>query len=212
MSDVKDKDLDIYDIFCEKCESMLDILKHPNRQVDELDTETPKQLSSDEDKNVDYEKILKKVEKGDALSKEELETIDVREMVKNEYYKKLSGKGDIKKRIIDMIDDAGNSDDNTQAYLVCKNCAFSKKIKPGYKVVTKNPEGTISTNEITNESMLRNRVHFGINPKTRVFDCPNKECPSHKKDSPTEAIFFRKHQKTHEVIFCCTTCLTIKMN
>jgi hypothetical protein len=215
------QETDVNDIFCEKCDSILDISKKPNRQPDTLDSdvETPKDVSSDEESNddkkennVDYEHILKKMEKGETLTNDELQTIDVKELVKNEYYKKLAGKGDIKKKLIDMIEDAGNSDENTHAYMVCKNCSFSKKMESGYKVVTKNPEGSNTDSEIINEVMLRNRIHFGPHPRSREFDCPNKSCPTHKSGTPTEAIFVRKHQNTHETIYVCTECLTVMMN
>lgn len=200
-------------IFCENCDSILDISRSAHKHGDLIDTDTPSDLSSDDDNvDIDYEDILQRVEKGEVLSKTELQSIDIKEMVKNEYYKKLPGKGDIKKKIIDMIDDARNSDDNVHAYHVCRNCSFSKRIDPGFKIVTKNPEGAVAVHEAVDEASMRNKVHLRTIPRTRNFNCPNAECPSQKGKVPTEAIFFRKHRHTHETIYVCTRCLTIKMN
>jgi hypothetical protein len=162
--------------------------------------------------DVDYEALLKKIEEGKKLSSDELKSIDIKNMVKNEYYKKMAKKGEIKKNIMDMIEDMGNSDENTQAYMVCKNCSFSKSIDPGFKVLSKNPDGITSTNDYVNESSYRNKVHLRTMPITRNFNCPNKDCPVYKNKLAPEAIFFRKNANTHETIYVCKRCLTIKMN
>jgi hypothetical protein len=133
-------------------------------------------------------------------------------MVNNDYYKKMSKKGEIKKSIIDMIDDMGNSDDNTQAYMICKNCSFNKTIDPGFRILSKNPEGVTTIHDYVNEASYRNKVHIRTIPITRNFNCPNTECPVYKKMLPPEAIFFRKHANTHETVYVCKRCLSIKMN
>lgn len=214
--DKTQKDKKPFSIYCEKCDNILDISRTVVKDIDTLDTETPKNLSSeqnsDNDEDVDYEKLLKKIEDGQKLTNQELRTIDIKEMVKNEYYKKMSKKGEIKKSIIDMIDDLGNADDNTQAFMVCKNCSFNKPIDPGFRVLTKNPEGVTATHDYVNEASYRNRVHIRTMPVTRNFNCPNKECPVYKNNIVPEAIFFRKNPNTYETIYVCKRCLTIKMN
>jgi len=206
------KDSKSFNIFCEKCGNILDISRSVVRDMDMSDSETPKNLSSDNNENVDYESLLKKIEEGKKLTNEELRSIDTKEMVKDEYYKKMSKKGEIKKGIIDMIDDMGNADDNTQAFMVCKNCSFNKTIDPGFRVLSKNPEGVTATHDYVNEASYRNKVHIRTMPITRNFNCPNKECPVYKNKLPPEAIFFRKNPNTYETIYVCKRCLTIKMN
>lgn len=210
------KDPKSFNIFCEKCDNILDISRAIAKDVDTLDSETPRNLSSDQnsdnDEEVDYESMLKKIEAGQKLTNDELRSIDIKEMVKNEYYKKMAKKGEIKKSIIDMIDDLGNADDNTQAYMICKNCSFNKTIDPGFRVLSKNPEGVTATHDYVNEASYRNKVHVRTIPITRNFNCPNKECPVYKNKLAPEAIFFRKNANTHETIYVCKRCLTIKMN
>jgi hypothetical protein len=210
-----------FDIFCEKCDNILDITRtmpiKNNEEID-TDTDTPKNLSSDEEEeeiknqNVDYETLLKKVEAGKKLSYDELSSINIKDLVKNDYYKKMAKKGEIKKNIIDMIDEMGNTDENVQAYLICKNCGFSKTIEAGLRILSKNPEGVISGHDYINEANYRNKVHIRTMPITRNFKCTNKDCPVYKEGLAPEAIFFRKNNTTHQIIYVCKHCLTIKMN
>ena len=229
---VTKKDKKPFSIFCEKCDNILDIARSIDKKDNiAIDSATPEELSSDtehsnvlsddhsehsdnskEDDDVDYEGLLKKLEDGNKLSSDELKIIDIKNMVKNEYYKKMAKKGETKKLIIDMIEDMGNSDENTQAYMVCKNCSFNKSIDAGFKVLSKNPEGITSTNDYVNEASYRNKVHIRTMPITRNFNCPNKECPVYKNNLASEAIFFRKNANTYETIYVCKRCLTIKMN
>jgi hypothetical protein len=208
----------VYDIFCENCDNILDITRSVIKgdQYNTLDTDTPQNVSNDSDTDQenapDYETILKKVEDGKKLTNDELGSIDIKEMVKNEYYKKMTKKGEIKKSIIDMIDEMGNADENTKAYMMCKNCGYNKSIEPRFRVLSKNPEGIASTYDYVDEASYRLKVHIRTIPATRNFNCPNKECPVNKNGVTPEAIFFRKNATTHETIYVCKRCLTVKMN
>lgn len=196
------------DIFCENCDNMLDITRTQFNKEDNVSA--PKPVSSE--RNVNYQELLKKVENNEKLSDEELNSIDIKELGNNEYYKKMNKKGEIKKRILEMIEDMKNSDENVQAYMICKNCGFTKPIKPQFKVFTKNPEGVTSSHDYVNESNYRNRLIMGTMPRTRNFNCPNKQCPVYTKNASPEAIFFRKSSNTYETIYGCVNCATFKMN
>lgn len=247
--DTKTKTKKVFDIFCEKCDNILDITRSIPENVEVYDNNTPDVLSSDDDEdqdqdrdqdqdqdqdnqtdgqetdehendnknkepisNVNYEALLKKIEDGGKPTNEELREINIKDMVKNEYYKKMAKKGKIKKSITDMIDDLGNSDDNTNAFMVCNNCNYNKNIDPGFRVLSKNPENYIAHNDFVNEDAYRNKVHLRVVPSTRSFKCPNAKCPSKQKNVQSEAIFFRKNAGTHETVYVCKKCLTIKMN
>lgn len=207
-----------FNIFCENCDNILDIarsLKNNNFN----DSETPIALSENNisetksDKSeINYEYLLKKVENEEVLIDDELKSIDIKDMVKNEYYKKMAKKGEIKKRIIDMIDDMGNSDSNKNAYMICKKCSFSKIIESGFCIVSKSQDGSISYHDYINESFYRNKIHISTMPYTRNFNCPNKECPVYVKKISPEAIFFRKNSESYEIIYVCKRCLTVKYN
>ena len=152
------------------------------------------------------------MENGEIVFDEELKKIDIKDLVQDEYYKKMQKKGEVKKKIIDMIDDMGNSDTNKNAYMICKKCSFSKIIESGFRIVSKPPDGSVSYHDFINESFYRNKVHISTMPCTRNFNCPNKNCPVYTKKILPEAIFFRKKTDSYEIIYVCKRCLTIKDN
>lgn len=228
------------DIYCEKCDNILDITRTIAKTFDgvDVDSGTPKELSSDgesensadeanieannevndeanddDDDGVDYGFLLKKIEDGEKLTNDELRSINIKNMVKHEYYRKMAKKGEIKKNIIDMIEDLKNSDDNTHAYMICKNCGFNKPIDPRFRIMSRNPVDSTDTNSHTmiNEDFYRNRVHVRTLPITRNFNCPNKECPVYKDKLAPEAVFFRKNPRSYELVYVCKRCLTVKM-
>lgn len=238
-----------FDIFCEKCDNILDITRTVPENVEVYDANMPDVLSSDSEaenqdenqaenqaenqpenqpnnqeeiqdnknqkkvnNNLNYEVLLKKIEEGGKPTNEELREINIKDMVKNEYYKKMAKKGKIKKSITDMIDDLDNADDNTNAFMVCNNCNYNKHIEPGFRILSKNPENYIAQNDFVNEDAYRNKVHLRTMPFTRNFKCTNAKCPSNQKKVPSEAIFFRKSANSHETVYVCKRCLTIKMN
>lgn len=231
----------VFDGFCPKCDNMLDITRSIPKMTDDMDIEeTPKQVSDDENESgsdnennndeddgdsggddgddgddingTDYETILRKVEAGDKLTTSEINSIDLKNMVKNEYYKKMAKKGETKKFIANLKDETGNSDENIQAYMTCPNCGFNKVIDSGFRVLSKNPEGATSSYDYVNEASYRNKIHINTMPRTRNFKCLNKGCPTNKGKIASEAIFFRKNANMHELIYVCTKCLTIKVN
>lgn len=200
------------DIFCELCDSILDITRTiPKQELLDTDKDTEKDTEKSEDLEINYEDILKKVEAGEKISDDILRMIDLKELTKNDYYKKMAKKGDIKKSIMDMIDDMSNSDENTKAYMFCRNCSFSKTMKSGFKVLSKNPEGTASMSEYINESEYRVKAHMRTLPMTRNYNCPNKDCPTHKQKLAPEAVFFRKSSQSFELIYVCRRCLYVKV-
>lgn len=199
-----------YDMFCEKCDNILDITRTQNKMTS-INSTTPLDVSTDDD-NVDYEKILKKVENEEKLSRDELMSIDMKEIVKNEYYKKMAKKGEVKKMILEMLEDMGNSDDNIQAFMVCKNCGFTKYIDPRVRILSRNPEKMVSHKEYINDTNYRLKTHIRTMPITRNFNCSNKNCPSNTGKIEPEAVFFRKNADSYDTMYVCRRCLTIKIN
>lgn len=206
------------DLFCENCDNLLDISRVPLSITDTVE-HTPSVMSdsnestkTETEKEIDYESILRKVETDTKLSEDELRSIDIKEMIQHPYYKKINKKAEIKKLIMDMIEDLGNSDDNTKAYLVCRSCGFTKQIQGKMKIFSKKPEGVVANHDVIDEANYRDRIYCRTMPRTRNFTCSNKDCPSHDKKVPTEAIFFRKNQLSYETIHVCTVCSTVKVN
>lgn len=198
--------------YCERCNTIMSITRNLNNYLVKLDTETPKTVSDTEEVKIDdkfYEQVLKKIENDENISDEDLQTINLVDITKTPYYKKLDKKGDIKKKISIMKEDLENSDINTDSYLVCGNCHFNKKMPSQFLVLTKNPEGVADTYDYIDEDKFRNKIYSRTLPRTRNFSCLNKNCPSKKKGITSEACFFRKNN-SYETVFVCVHCSTIK--
>jgi hypothetical protein len=185
------------------------VVESESEAVSESAEEEEVEDERDDEAEEFYETILKAVDSDQPLTGEQLAQIDVKKMIKTEYYRALKSKSAIKKKILGMIEDMGNSDENTTFYLFCTNCGYSRPLDSGFHILSKNPSGVASLHNYSDESKIRNAVHTGIHPRTREFTCPNKECASHKKGNPTEAVFIRDGD-TYRLIYVCTTCLTIK--
>lgn len=156
-----------------------------------------------------YESILKAVESNAKLNIDQMLSIDIKKMIKSDYYKSLKSKSDVKKKILAMIEDMGNSDENTSFHLFCDKCGYHRALDTGFNILSKNPEGVASTHNYSDDAKLRNCVHFGIYPRDRKFNCPNDKCISHKKGNATEAVMMREGA-TYNMIYVCVYCLAIK--
>jgi len=189
--------------FCENCNTILDIRKTIKEEIIVKDEKKEKII-------IDYKVLLDKVLNNEKLSFDELKMIDLKELVENKYYKNLSGKGEIKKTIIEMIEEMGNTDENINSYFFCNNCNYSKKIDNETKIFSKNQINTIEENEYVDPSYYRNKVFSNTIPITRNFICPNEKCESNTGKKPTEAIFFRKNKYSYKLIHVCKICLEIQ--
>ena len=82
-----------FDIFCENCDNILDISRSL-KVNDIIESDTPVSVSSTEESSnkFDYETFLKKMENGESVFDEELKKIDIKDLVQDEYYKKMQKK------------------------------------------------------------------------------------------------------------------------
>jgi hypothetical protein len=194
-----------YDIYCDRCNNIMNITRTIPRHDD-----TPVAISSSHEP-VDYEQMLRKVEADQPLTVAEISQIDIKEMTKDEYYMKMQNKGKIKKKITDMIEDIDNTDDMTQSYMICKNCAYNKPITQGVRIMSMNPEGVVATHDYADEANYRCKVHVRTMPCTRNFICTNKQCATVTERAVNEAVFFRKNQHSHETVYVCKRCLDVRI-
>lgn len=186
------------------------------RDVDE--TKSDKSDKSEDSENGEsaeledfYKEILTIVESGKELTDDQMSRIDIKQMIKSKYYRDLKSKSAIKKQILAMIEDMGNSDENNTFYLFCSNCGYHRSLDPGFHIISKNAEGVASTHDYFDEAKIRLNVHSGICPRTREFKCSNGDCASNKdsKSHPTEACMMREPD-SYRMTYVCTSCLTIK--
>lgn len=197
---------------CDRCDNILNITrKKPNYAYD--DEETPNELSSETDelKEDEYVEILKKLNNDETIEDEILKRINIKDMIQTEYYKKMNGKGALKKKLLVMIEELDNSDGDIEAYYVCENCNFYKKIESGaslYSDFSNNMK--MSYSGMKNESNYRMNVHSRVNPSTRHFRCPNDKCLSRVGKKPSEAVIIRE-SNSYRLIHVCRYCKTIKL-
>lgn len=200
--------------FCQNCNNTLDISRSLNITDNKIDSDTPNTVTSADNKTtveVDYKSIIQKLENNEKLTNTELLSIDFNDLVKDNYYKKLTTKSNIKKTLMNMLDDMENSDNDKNGFLFCNNCNYSRALDPNTKIMSKNPDGVITTQEYINEANYRNKIHIRTLPRTRNFNCPNSKCPGKHNKTPIEAIFFRKNSFSYEMVYVCVNCLTIKI-
>ncbi len=193
--------------YCKLCNNLLNVSRVPAIKANEN-----KNLQNVPKTEAEYIAMLKKLENDEMLSPTEINAIDLKEMVKTEYYKQMQGKGKIRKLMTDMLDNAQTSDEDTQAYFVCENCFFSKPLTNETHLFAKSSDGVVIYNDQSTDDIMRNKVYQSTLPRTRNFICPNKTCKSntHPNDFPTEACFFRKHN-TYAIIMICTICHAVKI-
>lgn len=122
---------------------------------------------------------------------------DLDKKQKNIINGKLSG-------LIDKIDDS------ISAYYECTNCAYSKLIEPGSKILTRaNAVINSSNNEIVHLDRLINKQYSKILPITRNYICINPKCHTNSKDAkirkPREAVFYRNGRNL-QVWYTCKVC------
>ena len=131
-------------------------------------------------------------------------------MIKLPYYKKMQNKGNLKKKLMIMIEDLSNSDYDAIAYHVCSNDMFNEPIKTGFHLMTRPPPGNKILESFDIEK-YRNLCYTNTLPRTRNFKCLNDKCPTHDVKTPQEAIFFRI-PNSFQVYYICTICHTLKIN
>jgi len=200
--------------FCDNCDNIMDVRKNIMKPADTLASEIIETNEITEtEQNIDYKIILDKVSNNEKLTHEELKSIDLKDLFENKHYKSLAKKGEVKKMILNMIEEMGNTDENINAYFYCNNCCFSKKIENETKILTKHSANTNTYNihnEYTDPTLYKNKVFSNTMPITRNFVCPNDKCDSNTGKKPTEAIFFRENKDSYKLIHVCKVCLTIK--
>jgi hypothetical protein len=193
--------------YCKVCDNILDISKKSLAKLEKNDT---KSIITDED--LDYDDMLKKLEDGVEIDEETLKKINISNMIKVPYYKKMNNKGLLKNKLMIMIEDMTNSDSDVHAYHVCANGLFSEQIKTGFHVLTRPTEkNQRNRTSFVDIDKLRNLCYMNTLPRTRNFSCVNIKCPSRTPDVPQEAVFVRL-PGSYQLYYVCTTCHTIKMN
>ena len=92
-------------------------------------------------------------------------------------------------------------DENGELMSICIKCGF--KEKSNISVVNSH---THKKMELIDNKAKKYYIYDQTYPRTIHNKCPNIECPTQKKPSLQEAIFFE--DKSMKITYICTTCKT----
>ena len=86
--------------------------------------------------------------------------------------------------------------------LICSFCKFIKFIDDGQVLLEDTFISSIRNDEVFNTHF---RTEDKTLPRTREYNCPNKNCKSYKNKKLKEAVIYRKRD-TMEVSYMCCVC------
>lgn len=205
---------------CPRCDTLLkmslslDNIGISKQNTVQLNTETPLDITEDGDNDnidtVNYELIISKIENDQIPTDDELISINIKDMIKTDYYKALKNKSQIKKKITMLIEDLSNTDVNSDCYLYCGNCGYNKKMDTGFVIATKYPKGASYENEFIDEDNIRNNILLGIYHRTAEFNCTNSSCPSNNGQVAEACIIRRPHSFKTMYVCAYPECGAIK--
>jgi hypothetical protein len=177
--------------FCPVCYGILDIAKTVNRKPLSDLTVT----ESDDNVGTTIEELLK----GNDV---DLNGTKINQIKSSEVYNKLdkSKKAFLLTKIESLV---SQNDETTNAYYVCSNCSFSKKIDPQTLITSK--IGINSQNNYVNVDRYENKIYNRALRWTRNFICPNDKCPGKKDHTIHEAVMYRI-DGTMQIMYTCCAC------
>jgi hypothetical protein len=159
-----------------------------------------------------YETIIKKIINNEAVTDEEVNDLVLDKLKDSQSYKKLKIKD--REYVFNKINELlplenKQKEQNVKVmehnvFFICTNCGFKKPIEDGTCIFSRTSPD-ISQSYTTKN--VKNLLHSDILPRTRKYECPNKECNTHKHPEEKEAIFFRINN-TYAVSYICTVCET----
>jgi len=185
-------------VFCPSCNTILDISKSPSLDQEggvnykALFDNILAQILSDDDK-----KIIEKIILSDINKLTEYKKLQTKE--KEFVYNAVK---DIQKKDNKIV--AKESQEIQEAFHICNNCGYVRKIKPRTKILSRRVTGSTQT---YNSRDVKSMVYNDILPYTRNYICPNSKCDSHTKHELREAKFKRR-LNSYQVIYICTCCKT----
>jgi DNA-directed RNA polymerase subunit M/transcription elongation factor TFIIS len=187
-------------LFCPNCNNILNISKTSQTKLKiEEEPETISSSSSSSNST-----IINKLLNNEALTDEEIKTINKKEIQKDEVYIKLDKKKKsiLNKKLTELSD--SSIDESLKSFYICKNCGFSREITNNTLITSKADLENTSDTHINTEK-FKNMIYSKILPHTRAYVCPNKDCPSHKNNTLREAVFYRPTQSL-QTWYTCIAC------
>jgi hypothetical protein len=209
-------------MFCKVCQNFMDITNNVSNTNPEEEEEDSKELeSSDYDVSNSSKKgkksnitqitddIIEKILNGVILDIEvdEQDIIDINKLV---FFNKLTPnqKTLVINRLYEKIPKNQKIAKDTPtnliklSYFYCKNCGYNEKIPNNMLIFNRSNEK--SSDENFNDKFL-NFKYDPILPKTKKYNCNNKDCLTHKDPAKKKAIFYRTNN-SYTTKYICLVC------
>lgn len=93
-----------------------------------------------------------------------------------------------------------------QFIFLCNSCNTSYVIQPGtvfYNISFDNKSVGSSTNKTVDDEDVNVKIFDPIQPRTKNYICPTRECDSHKDLVNKEALFYKTGNGYHTKYICC---------
>lgn len=140
------------------------------------------------------------------VTENDVKDIDLDKLKKSAQYKKLTRI--LKEKVYNTIQDLKPSeltviqtDLVNQPYFICKNCGNRKPIQKGTMIFSK-----VSDSQNYIPSDTSNSLKYSdILPRTRKYQCPNKDCESRKNVDLQEASM-RRIGTSYKTKYACLAC------
>lgn len=97
------------------------------------------------------------------------------------------------------------SNNNKNAYFLCGNCGYHEAIPKRTLIISKNIKKGNSDSGDLNDNNFLNYVNDPTFPKSKNYNCINKECVSHKHPEKKLATFYRL-EGSYNTRYICHLC------
>jgi DNA-directed RNA polymerase subunit M/transcription elongation factor TFIIS len=181
--------------FCEKCHYLYNVAKDiRSRQVGGR-------------VNNALNRLFEKFQLNEPFQEEDLQGLRSADLLNDERFENLNKKD--QKKMMVLIknvskyffqDDPEEEIGSNVAYFVCKFCRNYRKIEPG-TIIYARYYGTARSDDLEDYSYAANDPSLA---RTRLYICPNPECPTHKNPNLREAALTKNDRE--QIIYICTVC------
>ena len=137
-----------------------------------------------------------------------MKNFNINDLNKNPAFTKLSNnqKTLVVNRILEKIPKNKSSKPtdsvvNKESYFYCKSCGYNEKIPNKQFIFSRGDE---KKDDLYNYRYM-NYIHDNTLPRTKNYNCVNKDCTTHKNPSLKMAVFYRQ-KGTYNVRYICTIC------
>lgn len=163
-----------------------------------------------------FEDLIDKILRKETITHKDVASVPLGKFFRHIAYKKLNY--DDRNYVYNIIQDALPEDkkkmtkrkvsqdtDKDIAYHRCSTCRYTKRIKPGMLIYSKESSNTLTNYQIDE---LSDMLWDDTAPRTRNYQCPNKKCKSHTHPEKREAVFFRMGESP-SVTYVCALCRAV---